>query len=448
VSSFVEVNFDGLVGPTHHYAGLAYGNLASTSHRHQHSSPRQAALQGLAKMKLMTDLGIRQAILPPHERPNISWLKRLGFSGTAPQIIKKAYKTAPHLLAAAYSSAAMWTANAATVSASIDSEAGKVQFTPANLISQMHRQHEAVFTSTVLKRIFFNEHHFSVHPRLPASAGLADEGAASHSRLWLPDDKPGLNIFVYGFDPLNNKAPKPSHFPARQSLLASRAVARQHDLPEQQCLFIQQNPAVIDAGVFHNDVIALANKNVLFFHQHAFVDKTPLLAAAKKRLGSELVVIEVANEDISVEQAVASYLFNSQLLDLPDGSMALIAPSECEQDPKVADYLAALCSSEDNPINTLHFVDCRQSMDNGGGPACLRLRVPLSDEQLSQCHQGVFFTEKLYQRLLAWVDKHYRDRIKADDLRDPALMVESLTALDELSQILQLGAIYPSQRAT
>ena len=25
-----EINFDGLVGPTHHYAGLSFGNEAST----------------------------------------------------------------------------------------------------------------------------------------------------------------------------------------------------------------------------------------------------------------------------------------------------------------------------------------------------------------------------------------------------------------------------------
>ncbi|MDX2347040.1 MAG: N-succinylarginine dihydrolase, partial [Legionella sp.] len=32
MTAVYELNLDGLVGPTHHYAGLAYGNTASLAH--------------------------------------------------------------------------------------------------------------------------------------------------------------------------------------------------------------------------------------------------------------------------------------------------------------------------------------------------------------------------------------------------------------------------------
>lgn len=59
-----EVNFDGLVGLTHHYAGLSFGNEASTRHQNTLSNPRLAAKQGLLKMKALADLGYKQGVLP------------------------------------------------------------------------------------------------------------------------------------------------------------------------------------------------------------------------------------------------------------------------------------------------------------------------------------------------------------------------------------------------
>ena len=98
---FFEVNFDGIVGPTHHYGGLSYGNVPSQAHQRETSYPRQAAIQGLAKMKLLADLGIPQAILPPHERPDITFLRGHGFSGTATEIVRQAFQSRPDLLSAA-----------------------------------------------------------------------------------------------------------------------------------------------------------------------------------------------------------------------------------------------------------------------------------------------------------------------------------------------------------
>ena len=48
-----EFNFDGLVGPSHNYAGLSFGNVASFSNVKSASNPKQAALQGLAKMRAL-----------------------------------------------------------------------------------------------------------------------------------------------------------------------------------------------------------------------------------------------------------------------------------------------------------------------------------------------------------------------------------------------------------
>src|SRR5207248_4434793 len=131
----IEVNFAGLPGPTHNYSGLAEGNLASERHRSRVSNPRQAALQGLAKMKALADRGFAQAVLPPHERPDMAALRAVGFAGDDSAMLRSAAKAAPQLLAACSSAAAMWVANAATVSPSTDTADARVHFTPANLVS-------------------------------------------------------------------------------------------------------------------------------------------------------------------------------------------------------------------------------------------------------------------------------------------------------------------------
>ncbi|HAU04522.1 MAG TPA: succinylarginine dihydrolase, partial [Pseudoalteromonas shioyasakiensis] len=163
----VEVNFDGLVGPTHNYAGLSYGNVASLSHASSHSNPKEAVLQGLEKMKAMHELGLEQGIFAPHARPDINVLKRLGFTGSDSQIIEKAFKADPVLLRACYSASAMWTANAGTISPSVDTLDGKVHFTAANLNNKFHRSLEPVTTTALLKAMFNDERYFSHHTHLP-----------------------------------------------------------------------------------------------------------------------------------------------------------------------------------------------------------------------------------------------------------------------------------------
>jgi len=178
-----EVNFDGLVGPTHNYSGLSYGTVASIGNQAAESNPLEAVLQGLQKMKTLSDMGLKQALLPPQERPDIATLRRLGFSGSEKEVLENAGKSSSAVLSAISSASCMWTANAATVSPSADTSDGKVHFTPANLISKFHRSIEPPTTSAGLRAIFKDPRYFVHHDPLPASPQFGDEGAANHTRL-------------------------------------------------------------------------------------------------------------------------------------------------------------------------------------------------------------------------------------------------------------------------
>ncbi|MBA4503009.1 N-succinylarginine dihydrolase [Marinobacterium marinum] len=438
----IEANFDGLVGPTHNYAGLAVGNLASQRHQAQASNPREAALQGLAKMKALHDLGLVQGVLAPLARPDLKTLRRLGFYGNDAEVIRNAALASPRLLAACCSASSMWVANAATVTPSADAADQRVHFTPANLASQLHRSLETEHTARVLQATFNDSRHFVHHPALPTVAVLGDEGAANHTRLGHDYGAPGVALFAYGS---GGPGPEPTRYPGRQTLEASRAVARQHRLDESQVVFARQHPEAIDQGVFHNDVIAVGNLDILFCHEHAFYNQEQVVRELNVRLGGALRLIQVAEQDVALADAVRSYLFNSQLLRLPDGRTLLVVPAECRQVTSVWQYLQEL-EQTSSVIDKVQVFDLRQSMHNGGGPACLRLRVVMNEAEQSAFNQATRMDDALYQRLVDWVGRHYRDRLMPADLADPQLMDESFTALDELSRLLQLGAIYPFQR--
>ncbi|HJV73900.1 MAG TPA: N-succinylarginine dihydrolase [Noviherbaspirillum sp.] len=444
-----EFNFDGLVGPSHNYAGLSFGNIASSSNIHSISNPKQAALQGLEKMRALAQRGFAQALLPPQDRPNFALLRQMGFSGSDADVIARAYKEAPAILSCAYSASPMWTANAATLSPSADTEDGRVHFTVANLNNKLHRSHEHGQTARALRVVFSDERYFSVHDALPQTPAFGDEGAANHTRLSSAYGAPGVEMFVYGRAEFDPAAPAPKRYPARQTLEASQAVARLHGLNKGRTIYVQQNPETIDHGVFHNDVIAVGNGNVLFYHQSAFLDESSMLASLNSAMAgvqTELLAVRVNSSDVSLDDAVSSYLFNSQLLSKPDGRMVLVVPQECQENTAVARYLQGLIASG-GPIDEQISFDLRQSMRNGGGPACLRMRVVLTDAEVAAMHQGVIMTEALYAKLVAWVTKHYRDRLAPQDLSDPALANEIRTALDELTGILGLPGLYEFQKA-
>lgn len=446
----MEMNFDGLIGPTHNYSGLSYGNTASMQHGQLISNPQKAALQGLAKMHTLMSLGVKQAILPPQERPFLPVLHALGFSGTDAQMLEKAWQTDPKLLMACSSSACMWAANAATVSPSADSNDLRLHFTVANLVSKFHRSFEASTTGMILHRIFNHPAYFAHHTPLPYHADFADEGAANHTRFCRAYDQPGVQLFVFGRSVAGPHQHLPQRFPARQTDESCRALARLHRLNPSRVIFAQQNPEAIDAGVFHNDVIAVGNQNVFLYHERAFVNTADIIQQIRKQLETHchapLIALEVKENEITLEEAVKTYLFNSQLVTLADQTMALIAPQECQESPPVQAFLQKILEVKNHPIRQVIYQNIRESMQNGGGPACLRLRVVLNQKEYEAMHRSVELTEDLYQQLVKWVKKHYRDQLSPQDLADPELLKEGRRALEELSRLLNLGQIYSFQR--
>ena len=440
-----EANCDGLVGPTHSYGGLSPGNIASALNAGEASDPRGGVLQGLAKMKRLADLGVPQFVLPPHERPHVGWLRSLGFSGSDGQVIERAWKDAPSFAAAASSASAMWAANAATVTPSADAADGRVHFTPANLVSNLHRSIEADQTTRALKALFPDPERFAVHDALPSVTHLSDEGAANHVRLCGEHGEAGVNLLVWGKDAFEHW-PSPD-FPARQTLQASEAIARRHGAG--RAVLARQGKAAILGGAFHNDVVCVGTREALLFHETAFEDKQATLDAIRRASDGlfEPVFLEIAASDLPLQDAVKSYLFNSQLLVLPsEDRLVLLAPTETEENPRAHATAQALASSN-GPIGRIDYVDVRQSMRNGGGPACLRLRVVLTPDELDAANPAQRLDEGLHAALTVWASHWYRDRLLPSDLADPALLLETRGALDELTSILALGSdFYDFQR--
>ncbi len=450
-----EANFDGLVGPTHSYAGLSYGNVASARNQGAKSSPRRAALQGITKMETVAALGLVQGVLPPHERPHLPTLRAHGFTGSDADVLSKVAKEDPVLLARVSSASAMWTANAATVLPSADTQDGRTHFVTANLRAMFHRAIEPPTTARALRAIFRDHARFEVHEALPSSTAensgndFGDEGAANHTRFTVSTGNgggvAGVHFFVYGA--ARESARIPSKFPARQTRAASAQVAALSGVDSKRCVFAQQNADAIDAGVFHNDVIAVGNGNMLFCHESAFEDRRGTLDALRHAVGEAFVVAEISRDEVTLEEAVKSYLFNSQLLTLPNKTMALVCPIECEENPRVKAAIDRVIADRTNPLAHAMYLDVRESMRNGGGPACLRLRVPLTTDSFAGVNQSAILDASKLAQLRAWVERHYREELSAEDLADPALLRESRDALDELTRLLDLGSIYEFQRS-
>ena len=412
--SLVEINFDGIVGPSHNYAGLSLGNLAATSHAGDVSHPRAAALQGLAKMRGNLALGLAQGIFVPLPRPDPAYLARLG-AGPA---------TDARLTAQAWSASAMWVANAATVSPAPDTADGRCHLTPANLVTMPHRAQEWPDTLAQLRIAFADATHFALHDPVPPTFG--DEGAANHMRMGAGHAGPGLEIFVYG-------GGGGGRFPARQHEQASRAVARLHGLDPARTLFVEQNPDAIAAGAFHNDVVALANETVLFAHELAFADPAGTYAAIRDRLPqAEIVVVPAA--EVSLADAIRSYLFNAQLVTLPAGAMALIVPMEAWDMASVRGWLDRMVAGN-GPIRRVVPVDVTQSMANGGGPACLRLRVVADPARIDP---RFLLEDGKADRIASIITRHWPEIIAAADIGNPALARDIIAARAALLDALDL----------
>ncbi len=414
--SLVEINFDGIVGPSHNYAGLSLGNIASASHKGDTSYPRAAALQGVAKMRSNMALGLAQGFLLPLPRPNLDLVRDLAIDETAPR----------QLLAAAWSASSMWTANAATVSPSPDTRDGRCHLTPANLVTMPHRAQEWRDTQAQLKLAFGDDRHFAVHDAILPAFG--DEGAANHMRFCEGHDAPGVEVFVWGR--------QGGKFPARQHEQASRAVARLHGLDPDRCVFIEQNPEAIAAGAFHNDVVSVANERVLFTHERAFADRQAAYEAIRAAFPA-LEVVEVPESAVSLEEAIRTYLFNAQLLSLPDGEMALVVPNECRESSAVWNWCEKMLAGN-GPIRKVLPVDVRQSMANGGGPACLRLRVVADPATVDQ---RFILDEAKADRIEAVVAEMWPETIDTADIGTDALAKRVIEAREALLGVLSLDTL-------
>jgi succinylarginine dihydrolase len=437
-----ELNFDGLVGPTHNYAGLAQGNLAAQRHAGNVGNPRAAALEGLDKMRTLLQLGVDQAVLPPQPRPALSELRRLGFGGSDKDVLAAADKAG--LLALYSSASSMWSANAATVVPSSDARDGRLQLLVANLAAQTHRAIEAKTTTRVLRAIFADTTRFVVHEPLPCVPHFTDEGAANHTRL---ATKTGAcHLLGWGRSEVT-EAEAPKVHLARQTLEASAAIARRADIAHAEVLLWQQAPAGIDAGSFHSDVLCVGHRHVLLLHELAFVDSARLEQRLRAILGPELEIHVATESELPAADAVLSYPFNSQLVTTKDGSMAIIAPTEARDQPTARAYLERVVF-DSGSVSEVHWVAVNGSMKNGGGPACLRLRILLTEAEVAALPAGVIMNDAQLTRLEAWVRTHYRPSLALDDLRDPLLFEESCRALDELTTLLGLGSIYEFQQST
>ncbi|WP_294355782.1 N-succinylarginine dihydrolase [uncultured Sphingomonas sp.] len=408
-----EINFDGIIGPTHNYAGLSPGNLAATHNAGAVAHPRAAALQGIAKMRANLSLGLVQGVLLPHRRPDHRWLSALHTDYAAAE---------PHLKARALSASAMWAANAATVSPAPDCTDGRCHLSVANLVTMPHRSHEWSETLAQL-RLAFAHPAFRVHAPVPPPFG--DEGAANHMRLAPAHDADGIEIFVYGVTG--------GPFPARQHLEASRAVARAHTLDPARTLFVEQSSAAITAGAFHNDVVAVANERTLFAHEQAFADRDGFYAQLRAIM-PRVEIVEVPASAVSLADAIGSYLFNAQLVSTPGGDQTLIVPQEARENPRVWNWLQQHVAGI-GPIRRVKVVDVRESMSNGGGPACLRLRVVCDPATVDRR----FLVDDARLDLIAdVVTRYWPETIGPEQIGDPALIAQVERAREALLQALDL----------
>jgi succinylarginine dihydrolase len=376
-------------------------------------------------MRRLMDLGVAQGFLPPPLRPATAILRAVGFKGTDADVLRAAADEDLQLFRAACSASSMWTANAATVIAAADAADGRVHLVTANLATMIHRSMEAEDTYSVLRQVFMDERHLAVHRPLPVGRHFGDEGAANHMRLARSHGEPGLNIFVHGEE-------RSGRFPERQARRASAAVARLGELPRDRLVFVRQSTAAVQAGAFHNDVVAVANEVVLLAHPEAFDDREAFLQVVRDRApATEIVEVN----GVSLPDAVSSYLFNSQLVTLPNGGMALVLPIEVRESATVwAALQRALARS--SRIERLEIVDVRESMKNGGGPACLRLRVPIATDRIPAINRGYLLDAARLDRLVGLVERCWPEAIAPSDLTDPQLWEVSRNAHQALQSFI------------
>lgn len=430
----IEANVDAIPGPTHLFSGLGVGNLASKEHSETPSHPRRAALESLAKAEFVASLGIPQFVWLPPQRPNTQFLTQCGFCGSIVEQVSASFEHAPEILHASLSSAFMWAANSGTFSPAVDCRDGRDHFTPANMISSLHRGSESLERAGDLAKLLAGDQQLVVHAPLPSLVPMRDEGAANHMRLSDASGTRAVNVFVYGVDDRSSDTTKQPTFYPRQTRSSVEAIGRQHQLRPDATFYIEQHPDAISAGAFHNDVIATSHRNVLVYHERAFSNNVvvdEVRSRFRKLAGDQLVSICVPESELPLEEAVKSYLFNSQILTPnPDQSrMVLVSPMQCESNVAARSVIEQLIRNPDCPIQQVHFVSLDQSMSGGGGPACVRLRLPLSQQSI-EARQATSYrlTEDLADRLRRSIEQFYPERIRLQDFLDPLTLEKAETA--------------------
>lgn len=403
-----EVNIDSLIGPTHHYGGLAYGNEASMNSKNLMSNPKKAALQGLDKMALLEKLGVHQLIIPPQIRPDVMSLRDLFIDGICKD---------QSLLSSIYSSSYMWMANAGHFTPGCDSLDKQAHFTVSNFASQCHRQFEIKGHQDILTSLFNDQ--VLMHP--PISSGFSDEGAANDIRLCSFDFKEAISLFVYG---RNADDEITTFYPCRQTKEAYDVLCLTHRLQLDRVVFAKQHKEAINQGVFHNDVISVGHKNVFLCHEFAFENQDHVLEEVrgkfKKYVKEALYLHVIPNSIITLKECVKSYLFNSQLVDSNEG-LVMIAPKQCEENSNIKIYIDTVLLKE-TPIKKCFYVDLQESMRNGGGPACLRLKVVLSNDEYKVILSKYQVTPKRLTEIKDIVSDLYPENVTVESFEDSVFL--------------------------
>ncbi|AMV32107.1 N-succinylarginine dihydrolase [Pirellula sp. SH-Sr6A] len=443
-----EFNIDGLIGPTHHFGGLGVGNVASESNRNKIAHPRSAALEGLSKIRKLYELGVPQFYLPPPGRPNWDWMMALGFQSQDAKDWSRCAKQFPSLFSSSLSSSFMWMANAATCSSRVDTTDGIGRLVIANLAASLHRGQESPERHHQLRHLFQRLDTIEVIEALPSLVPLRDEGAANAMRCWNPSNHQGIYVFVFGetYQGITRSIASGETrvqrgvYPSRQTSLASQLIARSLRIPDSRSVFVQQHPQAIDAGVFHNDVIATSHEDFLLLHERAYLDQSTELdrisETFRKECGGELSIFVITEDELPLSEAVATYLFNSQIVTRSDGSWCMFCPIECMTSPAVTQVLQRIQSQEPR-LGEIEFVSLRESMANGGGPACLRLRVYASDEEIEQIPLGARIQDESLFYLERLIASEYPDSVQLDDFLDLQLVNHCRRVSEAISQYWQ-----------
>jgi len=209
-----------------------------------------------------------------------------------------------------------------------------------------------------------------------------------------------------------------------------------HGLLPERTVFVEQNPVAIDAGAFHNDVLAVANEGVVFAHELAFADRQGAYDAIRQAFPA-LQVLEVPDSAVSLAEAIKTYLFNAQLLSTGEDGMTLIVPEECRKSASVWSWCEQMVAGN-GPIRHVIPVNLRQSMANGGGPACLRLRVVADPRTVDPRFLLDEATAELLESIIA---ANWPEQIDPADLGSEALARSVTMARKALLMALDLGEL-------